>query len=291
MAKLVDPNGYREIALGWVANRNLRWFQRLAAVEALQRDQDSHAALHAAIATEENPIVKRALIVACAFQANETGSDGEVARLIRRALEDDSTDVKLVGIWLHQQLPHIQWDAIGLQEGLGPLQSLVPELAGQDAEGPCFIKHTLRTIYEVEVAESLDFSNVFGDYPGAVRDLRKATPYYYTDPSLYLGLINSFNHRVAIALKPVVGSRVPNPQFDNMLRSSEFKTEVPQASLYFAKCNSIRNQMSGFHPYASALGTWARVATHKEKERLHKGLKLAYQEFADKYQAYLGITP
>jgi retron-type reverse transcriptase len=289
IGKVAHPNVYRVIALDWIHNTDFKWFQRLAAVEALQQDQDSHAALHSAIRGENSVIVKSALIVACSFQAYETGSRDEVALLIRRALEDDNPYIKLLGIWLHQQFSDIPWAAINFQRTLGSLQPLVPELAGQPGETPCFIKHTLRTIYEVEIAEAVDFQSVFGDYPGAVLDLRKAVPYYYTDASLYIGLINSFNHRVAIALKGVVGSNVPDNQFDNMLRSHDFTSHVPQVALYFRECNELRNRTTGFHPYASVLGTWSQLVTHKEKDRLHKGLKLAYQEFVSTYQTFLGI--
>ena len=290
IAKIAHPNVYRGIALAWIANRNLQWFQRLAAVEALQQDQDAHAALFTAIRSEGNVIVKRALIVACAFQAHEASSNDEVARLIRCALEDDDSNIKLLGIWLHQQFADISWNDINFQGALGPLQPLVPELAGQVGELPCFIKYTLRTIYEAEIAETLDFQHVFGDYAGTVLDLRKAVPYYYTDPSLYVGLINSFNHRVAIALKQVVGSTIPDDEFGNMLCSRDFTTQVPQVVLYFDQCNELRNRTTGFHPYASALGTWSQTVTHREKENLHSGLKLAYQEFVDSYQTFLEIT-
>jgi hypothetical protein len=289
IAKIAHPNDYRRIALAWIENKDLQWFQRLAAVDALQQDQDAHAALYTAIRTEDNIIVKRALIVACAYQAYEVDSTDEVARLIKYALEDDNLEIKLLGIWLHQQFADIPWNDINFHGTLGSLRPLVPELAGQVGETPCFIKHTLRTMYEVEIAETLDFQNVFGDYAGALLDLRKAVPYYYTDPSLYIGLINSFNHRVAISLKQVVNSTIPDEQFDNMLRSREFTTRVPQVALSFGQCNVLRNQTTGFHPYASALGTWSETVTHKEKEALHTGLKLAYREFVNSYQTYLGI--
>ena len=143
IAKVAHPNIYRELALEWVANQGLQWFQRLAAVEALQGDQDSYAALCTAIRTESNVIVRRALLTACAFQTQETGREREVALLVRHALEDADPEIKLLGIWLHQQFPDIPWGDIGFRGDLGPLRPLVPELAGPAGESPCFIKHTL----------------------------------------------------------------------------------------------------------------------------------------------------
>jgi retron-type reverse transcriptase len=289
LAKIAGPNVYRSIALGWIADETLRWFQRLAAVDALQQDQDSHAALYAAIRTEGNDLVKQSLIVACAFQAYEAGSKDVVARLIRLALEDERPEITRLGIWLHHQFSDVSWTDIGFGGTLGPLAALVPELSGQNGETPCFIKSTLRSRYEVKIAEGLNFQDVFSDYQGTVLDLRKAVPYYFTDPSLYIGLINSFNHRIAIALKPVVGSTIPNDQFGNMLRASEFTSQVPQVALYFGQCNRLRNRTPGFHPYASALSAWAQPILHPEKDNLNAGLKLAYQEFVSAYQKKLGI--
>jgi hypothetical protein len=290
IAKIANPNVYRGIALEWIGNREFQWFQRLAAVEALQDDQDSHAALYSAIRDEENIIIKRALIVACAFQAHSMDSNNEVALLIRRSLEDENQEIKLLAIWLRQQFPEISWNEINFSGVIGPLQPLIPELASQPGETPCFLKHALRNIYEVGITAALDFHNIFSDYNGAVLDLKKAIPYYFTDPSLYIGLINSFNHRIAISLKQVVNSTIPDDQLDNMMKSREYTTNVPQIALYFGQCNAIRNRTTGFHPFASALGTWSQLVSHPEKENLHRGLKLAYQEFVTIYENHLGIV-
>ena len=290
IAEVADTDTFRAVAQQWIANPDLRWFQRLAAVEALQNDQDSHVALHSAIPTESNPIVKAALVVACAFQAHDRGSMREIARLIRETLDDPDSDLRCLGIWLHQQFVEVGWPEIGFRGSLGLLQALVPELASLSPDQPCFVKDTLQRQYEVEVSDRLDFHLVFDDYPGTVVDLKRAVPYYHTDPDLYVGFMNSFNHRVAIALQPILGSTVPRDQFDNMLRSTEFKTRVPQVALYFERCNELRNRTRGFHPWASALGSWAPPVEHPEKEKLHKGLKLAYQEFVAVCQSHMGIV-
>lgn len=282
-SKIARPDTFRAIALAWIENENLPWFQRLAAVEALQQDQDAHAALFAAIRTEKNLIVRSSLIVACAYQAHQARANGEVARLVRCALEDNNTEIKLLGIWLHRQFADISWDQIRYSGVLGALQPLVPELAGESGEAPCYIKYVLRTMYQVTIPETLDFRKVFDDYEGAVSDLRRAVPFYYTDPNLYVGLINSFNHRVAIALKTVFSSKIPDNEFDNMLRSQPFTAQVPQLASSFKQCNDLRNQTPGFHPYASALGTWSQSVNHKQKDTIHKSLVLAYAEFVDKY--------
>ena len=115
-------------------------------------------------------------------------------------------------------------------------------------------------------------------------------PYYYTDPNLYVGLMSSFNHRIAIDLQIIIGTNIPKDEFGNMLKSSLFNSKVPQLSLYFKQCNDKRSQTPEFHPYASALGTWSQPVTHKEKDSLHSGLKLAYQEFVDIYEQHLSQT-
>lgn len=290
ISKVAHPDTYRRIALNWITNRDLKWFQRIAAVHAVSDDLDSYAALYSAIRNENHALVRQALIVTVAYQAHNLEARNELIQLLRLALSDDEMDIKRLGIWLYHQFPDLTWTDIDFRGSLGTLNPLVPELAGQAGETPCFIKTTLRQMYEVEIAEELEFQQIFSDYDGAVSELRKAIPYYYTDPSLYVGLINSFNHRIAIALKLLLGSGIPNDQFGNMLKSNEFKTGSPQIALYFHNCNEMRNRTKGFHPFSSALGTWSRDVDHNDKETLHKGLKLAYQEFVTLYQAHFGIT-
>jgi retron-type reverse transcriptase len=290
ISKISKTDDYRAIALDWLENKNLQWFQRLAAVEALQEDQDSHAALSTAIKDVDNLILKEALIVSCAFQAHQTGSNSEIARLINRSLSHENIQIKLLGIWLHQQFDDISWEDINYTDELSYLAKLLPELSNQDVEAPCFIKYTLRKEYDVEISEKLDFKQIFDDYVGTVDDFRKAFPYYYTDPSLYIGFINSFNHRISILLKKYLKLTIPNEEYGNILKSQEFNNNVPQVSLYFTMCNDLRNQTSGFHPFASALGTWSQPISHKKKKEVHKGLKLAYQEFVNYLQSCLGIN-
>jgi retron-type reverse transcriptase len=290
IGRIANPTAYRRIALNWITNRDLKWFQRLAAVFALADDLDSYAALYASIRNENHLLVKQALIVVVAYQAYNLDARDELIQLLRQTLEDANRDLKRLAIWLYKQFPDLGWTEIGFDNSLGSLNPLVPELADVASESPCFIKNTFRQMYEVEVSEELNFEDVFEDYDGTVSDLRKAIPYFYTDPSLYIGLMNSFNHRIAIALKPVVGSSIPNDEFGNMMRSNDFRNSVPQVALYFQKCNDLRNQTTGFHPFDSAVDTWSTTVDHKTKNNLHKGLKLAYQEFVTFYEENLDIA-
>lgn len=287
ISKIAAPSIYRPVALEWINNPLLSWPQRLAAIEVLQNDQESHASLYSAIKEEKNVILKRALITACSFQAYESKSIQEVYLLIKGCFQDEDNEIKSLGIWLFRQFPSLSWADVNFQSSLGVLQPLIPEAPQAHAETPCFIKQTLRSRYGIKVKEETDFKNFFSDYNGAVLDLRKATPYYFTDPSLYIGLINSFNHRIAIELQSIIGTNIPKDQFSNLLKSGPFNSRAPQISLYFGKCNEKRSQTTGFHPYASALGAWAQSISHNEKDEIHNGLKLAYQEFVNIYENHL----
>ena len=72
-----------------------------------------------------------------------------------------------------------------------------------------------------------------------------------------------------------------------MLKSSQFSSAAPQISISFGKCNEKRSQTPGFHPYASALATWSQPIDHEDKDKIHDGLKLAYQEFVNIYEKHL----
>lgn len=290
ISKIADINIFRPIALDWINNPRLPWPQRLAAVEVLQEDQTSHAALYSAIQGESNINLKRTLITVCSFQAFSSGATQEVGLLIRECLQDNNNEIKALGIWLLRQFPTLSWANVNFQGSLGFLQPLVPEASQAQSAPPCFIKHTLRTIYGVRIKDQTDLKLFFSDYSGAERDLRKAVPYYYTDPNLYVGLMNSFNHRIAIDLQPIIGTSIPRDEFGNMLKSSLFNLKVPQLSLYFKQCNDKRSQTPEFHPFASALSAWSQPVTHNEKDNLHKGLKLAYQEFVDIYEQHLSVA-
>ena len=51
------------------------------------------------------------------------------------------------------------------------------------------------------------------------------------------------------------------------------------------------SQTTGFHPHASALATWSQPIDHNEKDEIHSGLKLAYQELVNIYENNYLQTP
>jgi len=161
ISKIADVNLYRPIALDWINNPLLPWPQRLAAIEVLQEDQTSHASLYSAIQAESNVILKRALITACAFQAHDSGAPQEVSLLIRECLQDNDNEIKALGIWLLRQFPTLSWASINFQGSLGILQPLVPEASQVQLAPPCYIKHTLKTLYGVKVKDQTDFKKFF----------------------------------------------------------------------------------------------------------------------------------
>jgi hypothetical protein len=290
LGKISDITSYRNIANEWISSTNLHWTQRLAAIEVLQNDQDSHALLYSAIKNEKNIILKRSLITACAYQAHSNNSIDEIKQLLNECFQDNEYEIRLLGIWLLRQFPEIEWQDMNFQSSLGVLQPLIPDAPQDQAESPCYIKQTLRTNFGVKIKEEVDFKKFFADYNGAVTDLLRAAAHYNTDPSLYVGLINSFNHRITIELQPIIGINLPKEQFGNMLQHGQFSAKAPEISLYFGKCNNKRSQTTGFHPYASALGAWSQTVTYKEKEEIHNGLKMAYQEFINIYENHLATS-
>lgn len=275
LAKVANIDAFRDISRSWVSNKTLRWYQRLAAVESLQYDLDSFAFLFLSYQSEPNYLVRQAALVAAAFTAQRSN---QRAAVIRKGFEDPDSQVQATAVWLYLELEESGIETGDLPDQLGVHRLMVPEYSQGPQPQIEYIRGQLADRFDIEIPEKLDFQGILGDgYDQAARQLRRALRNHDTDPMIFVESIDNFNHVLAICLtEQLLGLSIPRDEYSNMIGAIRNTYEV--VSVHFRRCHELRSNSSGPHPWASSLATWSQDITHKDKEEVISGLRLAYGE-------------
>ena len=290
LAKIYPPDKYRVILQGIIVDQRLRWYQRLAAVEALQHEQDSYSFLFLNYSRELSYLVRSAMLVAAAFTAS---TDSQIAAVIRAGMKDSHPQVKATAVWLFLEFPDcgVNEDEFGPEMGVH--RKMLPKYTGAALQGACYIETKLAKFFEVTIPQGLDFRVVFAPdfYDQAVIHLRRAFRYHDTDPVTFVSALDNLNHVISIVVsEKIEGRSIPRDKYGNMLPA--LNANHSAMSVHFLECHELRSKSRGPHPWASSLGTWSQDVNHQQKETLVQKLKVAYQHFVDVFAKHLGMpTP
>lgn len=286
LSKVADVSIYRKICQDWIASQQLRWYQRLAAVECLQHDPESYSYLILSYGNEPNYLVRSSLLVAAGFSAS---SNEQVALAIHSGLHDTHPQVIATSIWLYLEFPNcgINLDEFGME--LGIHRNMIPAFSGAVLQVPCFIATILCDLFKINIPAKLDFRDVFSpDYDEAVSHLRRAVRYHDTDPVAFVTSIDNFNQVASIKISEVIHNRtIPRDEYGNILRALNATNGI--ISAHFLACHNLRSLSRGPHAWATSLGAWSQDINHRQKKNLIQELRAAYQEFVYLFAAHQGI--
>jgi retron-type reverse transcriptase len=286
LSKTAKINVYRNVCRDWIGNRQLRWYQRLAAVECLQYDPESFSFLLLNVRQEPNYLVRSALIVAAAFSAS---TDVQRATVIRTGLHDNHPQIIALSVWLFLEFQNCGVDLSEFGPELGIHRNMIPAFSGGVHQVPCYIAKILNEIFKVNIPIGLDFRTLFApDYDQAVTHIRRAVRYHDTDPVAFVTSIDNFNQVAAIKVSEIIdGLYIPRDSYGNILHAMNARHSI--ISTHFLNCHELRSQSQGPHAWATSLGTWSQDISHRQKENLIQNLRAAYQQLIDVYAVYQGI--
>ena len=287
LAKISEPNIYRNICREWIANRQIRWYQRLAAVEALQHDHESYSFLLLNIRQEPNYIVRSSLLVAAAFAAS---TNNQIVTVIRMGMRDSNPQVVATSVWLYLEFPNCGVDESEFTQDFGVHRRMIPSFSAAAIQGSCFIRNTFVEKFNVIVPDGLDFRTVFSpDYDQAVDHLRRAMRYYNTDPIAFVTSLDNFNQVIAIKVIEILeGRTIPRHEYGNILRA--LANNYGAISVHFLECHDLRSRSRGPHAWATSLGAWSQDVSHVQKKRLVRNVQVGYQQFVNAFSLHQGIV-
>lgn len=143
----------------------------------------------------------------------------------------------------------------------------------------------LRTRYEISLSAGYVFRGVFSrrQYKQALLHVDMAEGGFATNRSLWATQMDNFNQLILTLLYKRLGLHVVKGNEFGSLSSVLLRTNFPNAAAVFDRCHTARLSNPVPHPYSRLLGTFSRDIKPREREALRKELKVAYQEFVDKY--------
>lgn len=288
LAAISDPETYRDLAFEWISRKDLRWYQRMAAVESLQHDAESYGPLFFSFKSEENYLVRRAMLIAAAFGAE---TSDQLAVIIRYGMRDVSPDVVAASLWLLTTFPFCDVTVDEFEPFVKAHKTFIPPASSMLTKGVSLIERKLVSIFGVNIPPDFDFRTALGSgYETAFVALERASSYRETDATAFVTNLDSFNQVLAIRANEVMAIRpgIPKDDYSNLLKAL-LNSQFASMAVHFAECHALRSRSPGAHAWATSLGTWAQAVTHPEKERLIANLRPAYQQFVDLFAVQQGI--
>lgn len=279
LGKICPIDKCRQIFQRIISDTKLRWYQRLAAVEAIQNDPESFSFLFLEIEDENNYLIKSALLVAAAFTAKDKN---QVQEVILLGLKDQNPEVKATAVWLLLEFPEIEIDLNVVGSDLEIHRKMIPKYSGEKIPTACYIKEQFRRFFDIKVPKEFDFHAFMGAdiYDEAVYHLRRAFRYHDTDPVAFIISIDNFNHILSIVIsEKIEGNQIPRDEFVNIINS--MKRNHLALSAHFEECHELRSKSTGPHPWASSLGTWSREISYSERDKMIEKLRVSYQYYID----------
>ena len=286
LACITPVDTIRDICRGWISNPQLRWYQRLAAVECLQADPDSYSFLLLSLKEEQSYIVRSSLIIAAAYSGT---AGAQRATVIRAGLRDPHPQVVAAAIWLFTEFPDcgLQLDEFSPELGVG--RQMIPAFAQTAQPATSYVAAILESRFSVLIPPDLSlYTTLAPVHEEASLHLRRAFRYYDTDPAVFVTSLDNFNQVLAIKLsEDIEGRKIPREEYRNIL--SSLAAKYPAISTHFAECHDLRSRSIGPHAWATSLGNWSQDVTHYQKQRLTANLASAYQQFVDALAMHEGI--
>jgi hypothetical protein len=283
LVDIAPPDATNELCRTWVSSRELPWYQRLAAAQGLGELPQS-LPFCSAKAEEEtsNQMVRRGLLSSCYKLANDRE---EQSRIIRIMLRDQDEETKRTGIFFLLTNDDLSWEEFtGMEDDLGQLRNLVPELvpSDEDVAGRCYIAKTLADFFRVTAAADIDLQPVFGClYRTAKQHLQVAIGAHDTAWSRYVARLDNFNN---VVMWCIYDNLLPNDVYQrddtlNNLNRSTFRQLCPVVAGAFSRCHELRSRCAEPHAYSKSLGAVSREVSREERDRVTSSLRGAYDEF------------
>ena len=283
LVDIAPPDVTSEICREWVGNTELPWYQRLAAAQGLREVPDS-VPFCSAMAEQEtsSKMVRRALLSSCYKLA---GDQEQQARVVRAMLRDEDERAKRTGLFYLLTNDDLSWTQFeGMENDLGPLRNLVPDLVATDEEieGQCYIATRMADLFGVGAAEGVNLEPVFGSlYDTAKRHLKIAVGAHDTSWSRYVARIDNFNNVVTWC---IYENLLPNETYRredtvNNYNRSSFRQLCPVVAGAFSQCHDLRSQCDEPHAYSKSLGTVSQEVTRPQRDKVTNSLRAAYEEF------------
>jgi retron-type reverse transcriptase len=284
LASIADIDEIRPLCREWISNTDLRWYQRLAAIQGLQRDKESYNFLLLRYESEDDLLLRTALIFAAVLAA-PTNDDRAV--IIRKGLRDSEAQVRATAVWLFLEFPGCGIKTEELGPELGLHRSMVPEYSDLVPHSRGYIEYCLENKFNVRIPVDLDLQAVFSpDYDHAEHHLRRALRYRDTDPDAFVTAIDNFNQFIAIKMSEVIDGRyIPRDEYANILGSLSRNHSI--VSAHFQHCHNLRSQSRGPHAWATSLKSWSEAVTHRRKEQVISHLRVAYQLVIDAFETHV----
>ena len=138
--------------------------------------------------------------------------------------------------------------------------------------------------YGLTLPAGYSFRKIFNKYQyrQLLLHLNMAEGGFATNRSLWVTQMDNFNQIFLSVIYRKLGMTISRGDEFGSLSSILLRRQFPNMAAIFERCHNARLINPVPHPYSRLLGTFSRDIKPRERDKLCKELKIAYQEFAIK---------
>jgi len=143
----------------------------------------------------------------------------------------------------------------------------------------------LKKRYDINLPPNFGFRKVFdrGQYKQALTHLDQAEGGFATQRAFWVTQMDNFNQILLFVTMKKLGVRVDMDGVFGSLSSNLLRNNFPSLAAVCDRCHDLRSSSFVAHAYSSRNKTFTGDLKVRQRDRLYKQLKIAYQEFINRY--------
>lgn len=210
-------------------------------------------------------------------------SDADKEQLLNRCIRSQDPDVALTSAYL---LTSNNLKLVGSLKDLNPWATPILVNKGFTKKRVMGdrIGEIINKRYSVTLPTSFSFRKVLNkrQYKQALLHLQNAEGGFATNRSFWVTQMDNFNQILLFIVYKKLGMSVSYDNVFGSITSRKLVRQFPNMAGFFQQCHELRSSSFVAHAYSRLLGTFSRDVKPKERDKLCKGLGIAYQEFVNK---------
>jgi retron-type reverse transcriptase len=274
----------------WLTDSNMDWYAKTIAAQILSSTEGPHSFLLECLRNlqrkdstngNEHSVLRQQLAYGAFITAH---SKSKQLVVLKHICHDNNPLVNRLAIYLLQQpICKCTWNDIKDYQHLLTYFEKEIKLIGisNETKMQCFIKDTLRAMYDVDVNFD-DFRIFFGDddyYKRAVEQLRESFISFQSSPDKYVRSFHQFCHLTIIAFYKTMlpnESGLMERDYSQLVEAKSFSNLIQQNTDKWKKVGRLRNRVD--HPIDRTTKGVSKKITSKEVDMLVKEMKPALSE-------------
>ncbi|MBA2084205.1 hypothetical protein DMTZ50_0006 [Dehalococcoides mccartyi] len=271
-------NRFHKICIKYLSKK-YHAFIRSTAVKVLGTRKIHIKPMQRILTYTDDIYIKKQLLVTCCNSLKPI----EKELLLNTYIKNENSSIALISAFL---IASNNFKLTGNQQSINAWATPILKNAGLTKKriSGDRIGEILQKRYKIVLCPGFSFRNILRqkEYHQALIHLNMAEGNFVTNRSLWVTQMDCFNQILLWKVYKKVGLKVKIGNEFASISATVLTHNFSNIAAVFKDCHDLRSSNQVSHAFSKSLGTYSQDIKIIQREKLHKNLKIAYQEFVDK---------